>query len=293
MTPRTQREKFQAELAAHVLLYVQRIADDPATLRTIGVTRELALSLQNLSLRDLMRIGHHTRAIVIASLRIDHDCLQALLESAITHTAPAPAEGWQSVSEPHTALVEHMLLMCVRSMAEGQPRSIGLRSQEIATLWSLRPAQLRWIACSRAHFVDVHIDPDRLRALLAQIELSHEEEALQAELLRARAPSALMHHLFGWTTWDFAEQRRLLGLRWTGRAPAFPSEPIALQAESLWRQLERAPHPLSVSQRYLHMARQFDLGIDTIWQMVSRLDAQESPPIRRRPRSRAQCPAGN
>lgn len=289
MSPRTQREKFQAELAAHVLLYVQRIADDAATLRTIGVPQTLALHLQNLSLRDLMRIGHHTSKIVIASLCIDHDCLQALLEAAIVQAAPAPAQGWQSISEPHTALVEHMLLMAVRALDQSQPRSIGLTSPEISRLWSLKPAQLRWIAGSRAHFVDVHIDPDRLRALLDQIERSHEEEALQADLLRARAPSALMQSLYGWTTADFAERRRLLGLRWTGRAPAFPSEQLANQAESRWLQLERARHPLS--QRYLQLARELELGIDTIWQMVSRLDTQDSPPIRRRARARVQRPA--
>ena len=291
MSACTPSEKYQAELAAHVLLYVQRVTDDPATLRTIGVTRELALNLHDLSLRDLMRLGHHTRQTVLDSLCFDHACLQALLDAA-TRTIQAPCGGWQSISEPHTALVEHLLLMAVRTLDEGgYPRSIGLTIEEIDHLWSLTPAQLRWIASSRAHFVDVHIDPGRLRTLLDQIERSHEEEALQAELLRARAPSALMQSLFGWTTADFAERRRLLRLKWTGRAPAFHNESVAWEAEDLWRKLERARHPLPLSQRYLQVARQLEVGIDSIWQMVSRLPEQASPPIRRRPR--ASCPAGN
>lgn len=282
------RERFQTELAAHVLLYIQRLwSEDPASLRAIGVPDAVALWLQDLPMRELLRIGHYGRNTVLAGLRIDHACLKALLDAS--HT---PDHG-VAEPQPHTALVEHLLITVTRSLEDAlnepsHAHGIGLTDDEVAALWTLTPVQMRRIATARAHFLDVRYEAAQLLALIRHVEHAQAEEAEQKQLLLHRAPSAVMRHLYGWSNGDFASRRRLLELRSTGRTPGFRTEQLALRAERLWRELERQQPSLSLAQRLLKLSGQLDVGIDTLWQAVG-----SKPEKRKRSRHanpNAQCP---
>ena len=183
----------------------------------------------------------------------------------------------RSTKTPHAELVLHTLLYVSRTLAGGDVHSVldlGFRPDQVARLRRLTLANLHRLARAPGHFLEVSVDPASLDRLLAHLERAQESDDLQDELIRARAPLAMMHALFQMTAVEFAGRRRLLGMESTGVGR--PPGPTADQVTSCWNSWI-AHGDLDRARRCLAAARSAELPLSSVWTLVQSWEAADHP----------------
>lgn len=191
----------------------------------------------------------------------------------------------------HAELVFGALRYLTETLAEGDIHAVldlGLRLDQIARLQQLTLEDLRHLSGVRAHFLTVAVDPVLFDRVLEHMARSKRGEALQNELIRCRAPLAMMRAFFGMTNAEYAARRQLLGLGGTGVGrPAAPTEREERIVWDAWHAAAGVP----IEERYLRVGRETGVALSTIWGMVRAWEAQELAPAGRRSLGSAQVPA--
>jgi len=173
----------------------------------------------------------------------------------------------------HAELVFHTLRYVTETLAEGDIHSVldlGFRLDQIARLERFTLRDLYHISQVRTHFMDISVDPACFNRVLDHMERNKRHDALQNELIRLRAPLAMMRAFFGMTNAEYAARRKLLGMTGTGigRPPA-PSEDDEQRVWKAWQ--ANANHP--VEARYLHVGQTTGVPLNTVWALIRSWEA--------------------
>ncbi len=173
----------------------------------------------------------------------------------------------------HAELVFHTLRYVTETLAEGDIHSVldlGFRLNQIARLERFTLRDLYHISQVRTHFMDISVDPACFDRVLDHMERNKRHDALQNELIRLRAPLAMMRAFFGMTNAEYAARRKLLGMTGTGigRPPA-PSEDDEQRVWKAWQ--ANAHHP--VEARYLHVGQATGVPLNTVWALIRSWEA--------------------
>lgn len=168
----------------------------------------------------------------------------------------------------HAELVFHTLRYVTETLAEGDIHSVldlGFRLDQIARLERLTLRDLYHLSQVRTHFLDIAVDPACIDRVLDHMECSKRGEALQDDLIRLRAPLAMMRAFFGMTNAEYAARRKLLGMAGTGigRPPA-PSED---DEQRVWKAWQAHAHHL-LEQRYLQVGQATGIPLNTVWALI-------------------------
>ena len=162
----------------------------------------------------------------------------------------------------------HILRHSVQILAADDLNSLfdlGFSIKEIQAIANLTVKELNHLGRLGERFLEVTVDHQRLARSLAHVRREAADEALQDELLRLRAPAAMMRALYGTTSMQYANRRKLLGLSDVGVGrPALPSEEAEQAIWKAWRQLAN----LSDGERYRATAKATRLPLSVIWTVL-------------------------
>lgn len=168
----------------------------------------------------------------------------------------------------HSELVFHILRYVTETLAEGDIHAVldlGLRLDQITRLQQITLRDLYHLSRVRTHFLDVAVDPACFDRVLDHIERNQRHDALQDDLIRQRAPLAMMRAFFGMTNAEYATRRRLLGLTGTGIGrPHAPSEADEHRIWQAWQEHARLP----LEQRYLQVGDDTGIPLNTVWALI-------------------------
>lgn len=173
----------------------------------------------------------------------------------------------------HTELMFHTLRHVTEALAEGEIRSVlalGFRLDQVARLEHYTLRDLRALSQVRAHFLDIAVDSAALDRVLDQLDRSKAYDALQDDLVRLRAPLAMMRALFGMTNAEYGTRRKRVGVSGTGvgRTPV-PAEGEEQRIWQAWR--ANAHHPLA--ERYLAVGKSTGIPLKVVWALVQSWEA--------------------
>ena len=169
----------------------------------------------------------------------------------------------------HAAELSFQILRygCQR-LAEGDVNALldlGFLIDEIKAIEKLTLKELEHLSRLGAHFLTVKVNHSCFATSLRHVRHEARGERLQDELLRRRAPVAMMQTLFGMTTFQYANRRKLLGLGGIGVGrPSLPSEEENHAVWYAWHEHAHLPEPL----RYLEISRKTDVPLNVIWALV-------------------------
>ena len=168
----------------------------------------------------------------------------------------------------HAELVFDALRYASQTLADGDLSSVlalGFRVDQVARLQALTLADLHRLSLLRGHFLDIAVDPACFDRVLAHMDRSKHDEAVQDELIRLRAPLPMLRALFGLSNAEYAARRKLLGLSGAGVGrPPTPSEDEERRIWFAW--LEAGDRPLEA--RYLHVGRTTGIALSAAWTLV-------------------------
>lgn len=95
----------------------------------------------------------------------------------------------------HTELTFQILRHVVEVLSEGDVRSallLGFSVNQIAQLERLTLRDMHRLSRAPTNFLSITVDPTGFDRLLTHVERSKQREDLQDELIRLRAPAAMM-----------------------------------------------------------------------------------------------------
>lgn len=174
----------------------------------------------------------------------------------------------------HTELTFQILRHVVEVLSEGDVRSallLGFRVSQIAQLERLTLRDMHRLSRAPTNFLSITVDPTRFDRLLIHVERSKQREDLQDELIRLRAPAAMMRAYFGMTNADYAARRRLLGLTGTGIGrPSLPSNADQERIWKCWQDHARLP----LEERYLEVGRTTGVPLKDVWGLIRSWEAE-------------------
>ena len=180
-------------------------------------------------------------------------------------------------------LAFHILRYSAQQLAEDDLKALlefGFSIEEIQAIEALTLKQLNHLSQLNGHFLDVSVNHQRFARALKHIHREAEGEALQDEMIRLRAPTAMMRALFGMTPLQYANRRKLLGLSGVGVGrPALPSEDTERMIWQAWQQQAQ----LSDAERYLATARVTQLPLSVVWTVVHAWETDSPPRCTDRP----------
>ncbi len=175
----------------------------------------------------------------------------------------------------HAELVFHTLRYAAETLAEGDIHAVldlGFRLDQIARLAELTLRDLHYLSQVPTHFMDFAVDPACFDRVLDHLERNKHQAALQDELIRLRAPLAMMRAFFGMTSVEYAARRRLLGLTGTGIGrPCAPSEDDEACVWIAWQ----ANGHLPAAQRYRQVGQTTGVPLKTVWALVQSWEAAD------------------
>ncbi|MDZ7840837.1 MAG: DUF2857 domain-containing protein [Gammaproteobacteria bacterium] len=174
----------------------------------------------------------------------------------------------------HADLVFNILAYVTETLAEGDidaALDLGFRVDQVERLQHLTLQDLHHLSTVRGHFMEVAVDPACLDRVLEHLQRNKHSETLQDELIRLRAPVAMMQAFYGMTNAEYAARRKLLGMAGTGvgRPPA-PSEAEERQIWDSWQESVAMP----LTERYLQVGRETGLPLSTVWSLVQSWKAE-------------------
>jgi len=174
----------------------------------------------------------------------------------------------------HADLVFNILAYVSETLAEGDidaALDLGFRVDQVERLQHLTLQDLHHLSTVRGHFMQVAVDPACLDRVLEHLQRNKHSETLQDELIRLRAPVAMMQAFYGMTNAEYAARRKLLGMAGTGvgRPPA-PSEEEERQIWDSWQETKDLP----LTERYLHVGRATGVPLSTVWSLVQSWEAE-------------------
>ena len=171
-------------------------------------------------------------------------------------------------------LTAAVLLYVMRCQDEGDRhalREMKVGCDEIQALKELNLDDLHRAGSLQAHFLEIRLDPNRFRRVIARLTLKREEEDLQRRLIAADAPFELMRSHFRMSNREYTRWRRLLlGGSGVGR----PAEPDEETERQLWRALASRlrpdpDRPLNPEQ-YLEICAECGASLRAIWNAAQR-----------------------
>jgi len=169
-----------------------------------------------------------------------------------------------------------------KCLAEGDDATLahlGLDRHDAQEIASLYLSDLEHL--SSTHFPLLRrgsIDRDLFYRLIEHVHHLRDRESVRDQLLRFDAPLALMNHLFGMDSNEYAERGRRLGvLRALGRPVDANEAEEALICEALTALGKPEGGDLS-AEEYLALYKQTGLSLRTLWLVTHRASA--APPSR-------------
>lgn len=163
------------------------------------------------------------------------------------------------------------LLHVVRSAAAGNiklPLKMGVKESQINELLTLNTQELHDIASmSQANFLRIEFDADALDvALRINADNSKRRQEI-IQMLQAGASYPVMKHLYGLTTEDMANYKKIIGLSRNEGRPANASES---EQEQIWRTMKQAGSLDSdqLPELLLQAHRETGVKINTIWLLL-------------------------
>lgn len=243
-------------LGVEILKYLQMVARDRRDhvyLESAGfqagdsaILATMAEELMSLTVREVLRIGLSPR-LWIDGIQIDEPRLVDALDQSALDQSHQPK---RIMPARHAALVLCYInrLAMYNSERTMSYKTFGLGFDACHRLLNASQQQLNVIVNAPC-ILSIRINWNRLEKLLIQVEEQRALESLQDKLLENRAPHDLMKNLYGWSTNDFAERRRRIGLTDTGRPRAIPDEHLQ-PVINCWLSVPAMP----IAKRYLHVS---------------------------------------
>lgn len=174
----------------------------------------------------------------------------------------------------------HTLLFVVRAATNGDiktPLKLGLRESQIHELLTLNSQELHDMASmSKANFLNISFDPDALDIALRHNALKSRRREQIGQLLAAGASFPVMSYLYGLTTEDIANYRKIMNLAKNEGRPATPSED---EQARIWEIMK----PISsfdddcITELLLQAHRETGIKISAIWQLLKQWWGKQQP----------------
>lgn len=187
---------------------------------------------------------------------------------------------------PGAELSFQILRYGAQKLAEGDFNALldlGFTLEEIKMIEKLPLKDLNHLSRLGAHFLDVKVNHECFATSLRHVQQEAENEAIQEELIRLRAPGAMMQALFGMTPLQYANRRKLLNL--AGAGIGRPSEPSEEDQHAVWRAWHRHTG-LPEVQRYLETSRTSQVPLNVVWTLVKSWETSAVP----KPRTKKPVP---
>jgi hypothetical protein len=168
----------------------------------------------------------------------------------------------------------HILRHSVQILAEDDLKSLfdfGFSTEEIQAIAALTIKELNHLGRLGERFLEVKVDHQRLARSLAHVRREAAADALQNELLLLRAPAAMMRALFGTTSIQYANRRKLLGL--SGVGVGRPAVPCEETEQAIWKAWRQQAHR-SEGERYRATAKETRLPLSVIWAVLRAWEAE-------------------
>lgn len=165
----------------------------------------------------------------------------------------------------------HTLLYVVRAAANGDIKTLlklGLRESQIHELLTLNSQELHDMASmSKAHFLNISFDPDALDIALQQNVLKSKRREQIGQLLAAGASFPVMSYLYGLTTEDIANYRKIMKLAKNEGRPATPSEETQNRIWEIMKPVSSFDDE-GITEALLQAHRETGIKVSAIWQLL-------------------------
>lgn len=204
---------------------------------------------------------------------------------------PPPAEpGWQAMMTYVSACLEAGDHAALRAMGLGEAQ---VRRLAAMTMGELMRSEIAGGLTGRP-MVRLHVDGDRLDAVLQSVERESARGRLIERCMQAGAPGVMMREMFGVTAKQFRSLQKRHGVALpVGR----PAEPDPDTAEAIYTALERLGHRIT-AVGLLRVAAATGQPLSLIWRETVRhpdlalqREVSPRPGSCGRPRPRVQPPA--
>lgn len=165
----------------------------------------------------------------------------------------------------------HTLLYVVRAAANGDiktPLKLGLRESQIHELLTLNSQELHDMATmSKATFLNIHFDPDALDIALQQNSLKSQRREKIGQLLAAGASFPVMSYLYGLTTEDIANYRKIMKLPKNEGRPPMPSDNEQARIWAIMKPVTSFDDD-GITDLLLQAHRETGIKVSAVWQLL-------------------------
>ena len=163
------------------------------------------------------------------------------------------------------------LMFVVRLAAEGDfrtPLKLGLTEKQIHELLTLNNQEIHDMATiAKANFITIQFDPEALNIALQINSLKAQQRKEIFQMLNAGASYPVMHHLYGLTTENMANFKKIMSLPKNEGRPVNATEK---QEHELWELMKPAGGLNSdeLAQLLLNAHQKTSVKINTIWVLL-------------------------
>ena len=173
----------------------------------------------------------------------------------------------------HADFTLQVLLYLARLAAQNDlttPGRIGLRPDQVEAIGTLNARQLHELALNtKTKWVDVKISEDVLDKALHQLKSRTQQRETVLAMVRGGASFSMMNALFGLSTTDHADFRKLIGLSNQGR-PSMPCDDVQAQIWQCWTTNKAQ----TLAQRLLAIHDDTGVDLSAIWHLIQSWHAQ-------------------
>lgn len=171
-------------------------------------------------------------------------------------------------------LVVAVLLYAIRCLAEGDHhalRGMNFGPEEVAALRDVNLADLYRAGSLQAHCLDIRLNRDAYKPMLAHLRRARETEEIQRDLIQADAPLEMMRSLFGVGSREYTRLRRILTV---DPAIGRPPEPDEATSHVLWRAWsdlrKKDPTAPLTHEDYLALREETGASMRAVWNLTQR-----------------------
>ena len=145
-------------------------------------------------------------------------------------------------------------------------RGMGFGPADLESLGAMNLGDVQRAGSLSAHCFEIRLDTPLFRRLIEIMSEMREKETLQRALIRADAPSAMMHALFGMAGREYTQLRRVLDVETGVGRPAILDDDMANRLWSLlrWRLRADRERPLEPHE-FLALHDEHGVPLRALW----------------------------
>jgi Protein of unknown function (DUF2857) len=163
------------------------------------------------------------------------------------------------------------ILHIVRMAAEGDIRTaikLGIKEHQITELLTLNSQELHDMASmTHSKFIKIEFDPDALETALRINEKHSKRRQEIMALIAAGASYPVMKHLYGLTTEDMANYKKLAGITDTDGRPANATEQEQQQLWKIMKPIQSLDDP-ELPELLIKAHKKTGVKVNSIWLLL-------------------------